>query len=104
MAFFEGYSWFKFNNLGLAPGTRYQILHQCGKRIKTKSQNVLGAKSYICKSYRQKTGGVCLFVPPPTPILNRVKTNLEAFDRFFCQSIIIKLFMCQFQQKQFRKN
>ena len=31
--FFEGWSWSKFNNLGVA-------LHQCEKRVKTKSQKV----------------------------------------------------------------
>ena len=31
-------------------GTRYglEILHQCGKRVKTKSQEVFGANSYVC--------------------------------------------------------
>ena len=33
------------------------VLQQCGKRVKTKSQKVLGAKSYVCRSYRGKTGG-----------------------------------------------
>ena len=37
-------------------GTRYdlEIFHQCDKRVKTKSQNVLGAKSNVCRSYRGK--------------------------------------------------
>ena len=33
-----------------------EILHQRGKRVKTKSQKVLRANSYICRSYRGKTG------------------------------------------------
>ena len=39
-------------------GARYglEILHQCGKRVKTKSRNVLGANSYVCKSYQEKPG------------------------------------------------
>ena len=52
--FFEGWSWFKSNNLGLALGS--EISHQCGKRVKTKSQKVFAANSYICRSYRGKTG------------------------------------------------
>ena len=32
-------------------------LHQCEKRVKSKIQNVLGANSYVCKSYRRKIGG-----------------------------------------------
>ena len=66
--FFEGCCWFKFNNLGL---TLYglEILHQCGKRVKTKSHKVLGANSYVCRSYSGKTSrGGGLFA-----ILNRVK-------------------------------
>ena len=46
------------------------------KRVKTKSQEVLEATSYVCRSYRGKTGRGGLFAPPPpppTPILNRVK-------------------------------
>ena len=50
-AFLRG-GWFKLNNLGLT----LEILHQCGKRVKTKSQKVLGANSYVCRSYRGKTG------------------------------------------------
>ena len=37
--------------------TRYglEILHQRGKRVKTKSQKVFGANSYVCWSYSEKT-------------------------------------------------
>ena len=40
-------------------GTRYklEISHQCGNWVKTKSQKVLGVNSYVCRSYRGKTGG-----------------------------------------------
>ena len=41
-AFFEGWAWFNFNNLGLALG---KILHQSVKRVETKSQKVLEASS-----------------------------------------------------------
>ena len=33
-----------------------KILRHCGKRVKTKSQKVLEANSYVCRSYRGKTG------------------------------------------------
>ena len=41
----------------LGIGTRYklEILQQRGKRVKTKSQKVLEANSYVCRSYRRKT-------------------------------------------------
>ena len=43
-----------------------EILHQCGKTIKTKSQKVLGGNSYICRSYKGKTGRGP-FCPHPSP-------------------------------------
>ena len=46
---FEGWSWFKFNNLRQALSYDLEILHQCGKRVKTKGQKVLPAKSFICR-------------------------------------------------------
>ena len=70
-------------------GTRYklEILRQCGTRVRTKSQKVLGSNSYVCRSYRGKTGTGDRFAPthhPRTPILNRIKgTYLEHCLRFF---------------------
>ena len=32
------------------------MLHQCGKTVKTVSQKVLGANSYVCRSYKGKIG------------------------------------------------
>ena len=52
----------------------HKILRKYGKRVETKSQKVLGAKSYICTSYTGKTGrrgGGGSFYPH---ILNRVKS------------------------------
>ena len=45
-AFFEGWSWSKFNKLGLTLGTNLSV--------KTKIQTVLGANSYVCRSYSGK--------------------------------------------------
>ena len=64
--------WFKFNNLRLALGTKLKILHQSVKKVKTKSQKVLGANSYVCRTYRGKTG-MGAFLPP---IQNRVKQDV----------------------------
>ena len=51
-----------------------ELLQQCGKRVKTKSQKVFGANSYVCRSYREKmaVGGFFGLDAPPPPILNRV--------------------------------
>ena len=70
MKFFEGYSWFKFNNFGLAPRYGLEILHKLGKRIKNKSQKIFGTNFYVCRSYRRKTGrfggGGSAFRPTPS--------------------------------------
>ena len=44
-------------------GTMYglEILHECGERVKTKIQKVLGPNSYVCRGFRGKTGGVIPF-------------------------------------------
>ena len=52
-AFFEKWSWFKFNNLGLALGPNLQFNASVAKRLKLR-QKVFGANSYVCISYRGK--------------------------------------------------
>ena len=61
-------------------GIRYglEILHQFNKRVKTKSQKVLGANSYVWRNCRGKTGRGLFFAPHtpiPPNILNRVKAK-----------------------------
>ena len=46
------------------------MIHKSSKRVKTKSQKVFGANSYVCRSYRGKTE------PPLLAILNRVKDTI----------------------------
>ena len=56
-------------------GTRYglEVLHQDGKKVKTKSQNVSGANlSTFAEITEEKLVGGA-FLPPPPLILNRVK-------------------------------
>ena len=57
-AFFDGWSWFKLNNLGKAldKNWKFYISVAKAKRVKTKSQKVFGPNSYICRNYRGKTG------------------------------------------------
>ena len=62
-AFFEGLYWFKLNNLRLALGANLKLYT---KRLATESQKVLAANSYVCRSYRAKTGrGGPFCYPPP---------------------------------------
>ena len=50
--FFEGRSWFTFNNLELALGMALKLYTSATKELKLK---VLEAKSYVCRSYRGNT-------------------------------------------------
>ena len=53
-----------------------EILHQCGKRVKTKSQSILGANSYVCRSYREKLVVGVFFRPlPPPSVLSSFKSK-----------------------------
>ena len=65
-AFFEGWSWFKFTNLGLALGTNVKFYTNVAKELKTKRQKVLGAYFYFCRSYRGKTGSEPFLPLPPS--------------------------------------
>ena len=53
--------------MGLALGM--VIFHQFGKKFKTQSQKVLGANSYVCRNYRERTkrGGLFGTTPHPPP-------------------------------------
>ena len=46
-------------------GTTYglEFLHQCGKRVKIKSQKVLEANFNVCRSYMEKLVGGSGFLP-----------------------------------------
>ena len=75
-AFFDRWSWFKFNNLGLARGTKLKFYTSLSKGSKLKVRKFFGLISYVCRSYREKTGRGGAFLPL-SPILNRVKGNIE---------------------------
>ena len=83
-------------------GNRYQleILHQFGKRVKTKSRNVFGASSYVC-SYKGKTMFEVigeklvrgLFDRPPPPSWIGLKYFLERPQHKFFLVNIAKFFI-----------
>ena len=64
---------------------KFEILHQFGKRVKTKSQKFLGTNSYVCRSYRKKTGRGGDFLAPP--ILNRVKDHSFSMNAKFSKKL-----------------
>ena len=57
----------------------FEILHQYGKRVKTKCQKILVSSSYVCRSYRGKAGrGSCFATAPPLHfIMNRVNRKSD---------------------------
>ena len=67
--FFEGCSWFKSNNLGLALGIILKLYTGVAKGLKLKVRNFWG-NSYVCRSYKGKTGRR----PFCPPILNMFNT------------------------------
>ena len=70
-AFIEGWSWFKFNKLGLALGTNFKFCTSVAKRLKLKVWKFWGLVSTFLEVTGEKLVGWA-FLPPP-PILNRVK-------------------------------
>ena len=68
----------------------YKLLHHCGKRVKTKSQKVFGANSYVCRSYRGKTGRGMGSFCPPIPILNRVNTYSIIMPKHFLYLVYVR--------------
>ena len=65
IAFFEGWSWFKFNNLGLALVTNLKFCTSVAKGLK----RVWGPYPTFCRSCREKTGRVGTFLLPPSWIV-----------------------------------
>ena len=70
-AFFEGWSWFKFNNFGLPPGTNLKFYTSVAKGLKLKVRRFWGLIPTFGEVTGEKLVGG-LFAPPP--ILNRVST------------------------------
>ena len=70
IAFFEGWSWFKFNNLGLTLGTKLKFCNSVAKGLKLKVRKFWGPTPTFVEVTGEKLVGGGLFAPP---ILNRVK-------------------------------
>ena len=83
-AFFDGWSWFRFNNLGLALGTNWEFYTSVAKGLKLKVRKFLGLIPTFAEMTGEKLVGGGLFghtppPPPPSSILNRVKAASYAY-------------------------
>ena len=80
-AFLKGWSWFKFSNSGLTPGTNF-FYTSVAKGLKLKVRNFLGLIPTFPEVTKEKLVGGA-FLPPP--ILNSVKRLLNIYDEAFLQ-------------------
>ena len=80
--FFEGWPWFKFNNLGLALGTNLKFYTSLSKGLKLKLRKFWGViPTFVEVAGETLVGGA--FLPPPShPILNRVKGKLNLMQMY----------------------
>ena len=88
-AFFERWSWFKFNNLGLALGTNLKFYTSLAKWLKLKVIKFRG----LIPTFVEVTGEKLVGRPPPPPILNRVKYVFSFFWSLNCTSLVCKLYI-----------
>ena len=72
-SFFEGWSWFKFNNLGLAVETNLKFCTSLVKGLKLKAWKFWGLIPTFVEVRGEKLVEGTFLHPPPTPMLNRVK-------------------------------
>ena len=66
-AFFDGWSWFRFNNLGLALGTNWEFYTSVAKGLKLKVRKFLGLIPTFVEITGEKLvggGGRGLFASP----------------------------------------
>ena len=73
--FFEGWSWFKFNDLGQALGTNIKFYNSVAKGLKLKVRKFGGLNPTFVEVTGEKLVGGS-FYPPPT-FLNRVKMKKD---------------------------
>ena len=66
-AFFEGWPWFKFNNLGLALGKNSKFYTSLSKGLKLKVRNFGGLIPMFVEVTGEKLVGVAFLPPPPPP-------------------------------------
>ena len=86
-AFFEGWPWFKFINLGLAIGTNLKFYTSVAKGLKLKARKFWGLIPTFAEVTEEKLVGGGPFLAPP--ILNRVKR--ESFNSNMKRNFVAKI-------------
>ena len=79
-AFFEGWSWFKFDNLGLALGTNLKFYTIVAKGLKLKVRKFCGLIPTFAEVTEEKLVGGGRFAPPPSRIGLRFVIDISCFD------------------------
>ena len=70
--FFEGWSWFKFSNLGLALGTTLKFYNSVAKGLKLKARKFWGLSStFVEVTWEKLVGGAKRFHPSACRSLRR---------------------------------
>ena len=87
-AFFDGWSWFKLNNLGLALGTNFKFYTSVEKVLKLKVRQFWGLIPMFVEVTGEKTGRKGIL--HPLPILNRVKLTASTQQLSFSSSCFFK--------------
>ena len=75
IAFFEGLSWFKFNNLGVAVGANLKFCASVEKGLKLNVSKFWGPNPTFVEVTEAKLVEGPFWPPPPPPILNRVNSK-----------------------------
>ena len=99
VAFFEGWPWFKFNNLGLPLGTNLKFYTSLSKGLKLKVRKFWRLIPTVVEVTGEKLvqGPFCA----PMPILNRVKACVRYFSLFLKDECISSLVRTKYIEKKF---
>ena len=86
--FFKGWSWFKFNNLGLALATNLKLYSSLSKGLKLKVRKFLGLIPTFVEVTGEKLVGEAFLAPPPSWIglIKFMKIRLQ--HRYFHSNVI----------------
>ena len=95
--FFEGWSWLKFNKLGLALGTNLKFYTSLPKRLKLIVQKFWGLNLTFVEVTRKKLVGGGLFNPPSPYPLSWIGLMCESGHFFLCFPVPLLQHCCSLE-------